>query len=132
MVSDSMPSSTSLYVACRAASTHTDLSARVHWRLCQAHSRTRGFFPTQGLLRGRVLEGYVRVNRLVVPANHQTRSIPLSHTSKVWVPNFHALTLVYKVSIPAVVLGLSNRLANFKEAGEAKENYDLRTIFDNT
>jgi len=23
-------------------------------------------------------------------------------------------------------------VANFKEAGEAKENYDLRTIFDNT
>jgi hypothetical protein len=26
----------------------------------------------------------------------------------------------------------SDSVANFKEAGEAKENYDLRTIFDNT
>jgi hypothetical protein len=48
----------------------------------------------------------------------------------------HALIRVSKVrphhqsGIWRLLSGLVE--ANFKEAGEAKENYDLRTIFDNT
>jgi hypothetical protein len=41
-------------------------------------------------------------------------------------------TLVFRVCDHDAAKGFSDWLANFKEAGEAKENYDLRKIFDNT
>jgi hypothetical protein len=53
--------------------------------------------------------------------------------SRVLVLNSHASTLVSKVfSFPGSINEVLMGIANFKEAGEAKENYDIRRIFDNT
>jgi hypothetical protein len=51
---------------------------------------------------------------------------------KAWELSFLALILVCKVCRFSFLFQETDPVAKFKEAGEAKENFDLRTIFDNT
>ena len=75
----------------------------------------------------------VRIGRALLMRS-QTRSTPSSRTLKASARNFRALIRACKVS--AMRHASTGRscllLANFHEAGEANESYDLRKIFDNT